>query len=219
MAQTLQLPYLDLHNSVVDLPSKGLIGDGIHGNASPQGACRFDAANLQFNYNVRNLETLQLLDAVKSTVIDQNDAPDGVTNSWRGSGTVADPVIIDQVPFSHFGSTTNGPSDAFDGYPACDNGQDESGPEYVYRLDLVQAQRLRVMVFDVGSVDIDVHHLASQPDAGQCMARNDKVIQGLFAPGTHYFVLDTFVSSATGPKPGDFTMVVAPCEAGDATCN
>ncbi len=218
MAQALQLPYIDLYNSVVDLPSRGLVGDGLHGNAAPGGACLFNTPNLQYNYNVRNLETLQMLDRVRRTVVDGEAAPDVSLQGWTGTGSLQDPIIVDQIPFSHSASTTNGPSDVIDAYPACDSGQDESGPEVFYRLDLNATTRLRIMVFDAAA-DIDVHHLDGSPSADNCRARNDKVVQGTFAAGTHYFAFDTYVSPNNGPQPGDFTMVIVECEAGDSTCN
>jgi hypothetical protein len=218
MAQTLQVPYLDLYNAVVGLDSMGLIGDGIHGNASPDGACRFDATGLGYNYNVRNLRTLELLDGARRTVIENQAAPDRTSLSWQGAGTADDPIVVDQLPFSHDADTRSAPSDVFDAYPACDSGQNEGGGEFVYRLELAQQTRLRVMVFDQGTADIDVHHLAGSADASNCADRDDKIVQGSFGAGVHHFVLDTFVSSNSGEKPGSFTVVFVECEAGDGTC-
>lgn len=218
MAQALQLPYLDLYNSVVDLPSQGLISDGLHGNTSPAGACVFTTAGLQYNYNVRNLSTLQILDSVRTKVLDSQPATELAGLSWSGIGTTTNPILIDRFPFSHSDSTIGAPSDQFDAYPACDTGQNESGGEVVYKFELSSTKRLRAMVFDDAG-DIDVHHLLGTPDAAQCQNRGDRIIQGTFAAGTHYLVFDTFVGTTSGPLPGEYTMVVVECEAGDIACN
>lgn len=217
MAQALQLPYLDLYNAVVDLDDMGLVGDGIHGNAAPGGACAFDAAGLAYNYNVRNLLTLQLIDVTRRVVVDGEDAPDLPRTQWTGAGTASDPIVIDRLPFSHDASTVGAPSDAFDAYPSCGSGQNESGPEFVYRLELDAPTRVRAMVFDQ-TADIDIHHLEGTADASACRSRDDRIVQGPLAAGTHYFVADTYVGGA-GEQAGDFTFVVVECEAGDAACN
>ncbi len=218
MAQTLQLPYIDLYQAVVDLNDLGLVSDGIHGNSAPSGACSFDAAGLAYNYNTRNLLTLRTLDMVRSSVIEGSPAPDRAVLAFAGDGLASDPFEIDQLPFAHHDSTLGAPTDAFDAYPACDSGQNESGPERIYQLQLDQPTRLRAMVFD-DDADIDLHHLAGSLDPAACNDRDDRIIQGTFAAGTHYFVLDTFVSSASGERAGEYTFVVVQCEAGDTACD
>ncbi len=217
MAQARQLPYLDLYNAVVTLDDRGLVSDGIHGNAAPGGACDFEAAGLEYNYNVRNLLTLRLLDGVRRTVVASSSASETSRLGWTGAGTPAEPFVVDELPFSHFADTSTAPSDSFDAYPACDGGQDESGPEVVYRLDLAAQTKLRVMAFD-GDADVDVHHLVGAADPSACSARHDRILQGTFAPGTHYFVFDTYVGSS-GELSGEFVMVVVECEPGDPACD
>lgn len=216
LAESRQLPYIDLYLAAKDLPDRGLISDGIHGNAYSDGGsqpCVFTAAGLQFNYNVRNLLTLQLLDSVAKSLLDGASAGEQNPRAWAGDGSPGAPFEVDVLPFSHHADTSRSPNSEIDSYPGCDNGQNESGPEYSYRLELDAPTPLRIMLFDQAA-DIDVHLL----DGATCVARNDRMIEGTFGPGTYTIVTDTFVSSS-GPQAGDYSIVVVPCEPNDPDCS
>jgi len=129
-----------------------------------------------------------------------------------GAGSDDDPFVIDQLPFSHTSDSGRGLR-VRDRYPACDRGQDESGPEVVYRLELATATPVRVVVLDRGPVDVDVHLLSG----GTCVERADRLIDRTVAAGDHRIVVDTFVTGG-GELAGAYTLVVLACEPGDPDC-
>jgi len=177
----------------------------VSGAAQP---CVFTSAGLAFNYDVRNLYSLQMLDAAARVTLDGAAAPDA---ELLPPLPILMPILmIDGLPFSHASDTTRGVSQR-NGYPDCDKGQDESGPEEVYALELTQATPLRILVFNRGSVDVDVHLL---DESGVCLERNDKIIQRTLPAGRYQIVVDTFQSYA-----GPYLLVVVPCQAGDSSCS
>jgi hypothetical protein len=63
------LPYIDYYTALEALPRMGLARDGVHPNVLPPGglqnACKLTEQGLQHGNNVRNLLTLQMLDALR----------------------------------------------------------------------------------------------------------------------------------------------------------
>src|SRR5690606_10924129 len=112
-----------------------------------------------------------------------------------GGGSADAPYLVDALPFFDARDTSRAGADRFDRYLGCGSGQDESGPELVYRLDLDRELRLRALVLDVGATDIDLHLLGADPDPSQCLARHDTLVQGTLGPGTYHLVADTFVGA------------------------
>ena len=81
VAQHWSLPYVDYHAALMALPRKGLARDGVHPNVLGQGgvraACQLTDKGLRYGNNLRNLLTLQMLDALRRSV----------GGSYRGSGS------------------------------------------------------------------------------------------------------------------------------------
>jgi hypothetical protein len=220
IAESRELPYIDLFLASSPLPNLGLVADGIHGNTYRDTAgraqpCVFTAPGLGFNYNNRNLASLETLDLVRRVVLEGAAAP-ARTAGWPGSGAPSDPFVIDTLPYTHAFDTRASLHRRFDRYPSCDSGQDESGPEVLYRLDLPRATYVRAMVFDRAGVDIDLHLLGAAATAESCVARHDRILQRRLEAGTHHFALDTYVT--TTPQAGPYLFVVVECEPGDAAC-
>ncbi|MFN0245538.1 MAG: SGNH/GDSL hydrolase family protein [Kofleriaceae bacterium] len=214
-AEARQLPYVSLYVASSPLANQGLLSDGIHGNAYSNGGaqpCVFDAAGLAFNYNVRNLASMEMLAKVHDVVIDDAAAPDvSPVPLLAGAGTEASPFEIDALPFTHTFDTTNGER-ARASYPECGT-QDESGPEVVYRLAMTSQRPVRVIALDREGVDVDVHVLVD----GTCVERGDRVVDRTIGAGEMRIVVDTFAGSS-GARPGSYTLVVQPCEDGDPSC-
>ncbi len=209
LAEARQVPYLSLWVASAPLAELGLAGDGIHGNVYVDGGraepCVFTADGLAFNYGVRNLRSLELLDAARRTVLVGEAAPAApVLAPVAGAGIAADPFVIDTLPFTHSAATAGGEA-ARDDYPGCDQGQDESGPERVYALHLDEPTALRVVVLDREGVDVDVHVLTG--DA--CVERDDRLLDRTLPAGDHVIVVDSFVSSASA-QAGAYTLVLQP---------
>ena len=221
IAEARQLPYINLYAASVDLPDMGLVSDGIHGNVYSDGAshpCVFTDQALQFNYNVRNLLTLEALQEVRETVVDGAIAPAPDTDRHTGVGAPTDPFIVDRLPFTHHASTASSTGNSIDAYPSCDDGQDESGPELFYRIDIAQTTPMRILVLDAAGVDVDLHLLAGTTDAPSCIARAHRIIERTLDPGTYYVVVDTWVNGDGEAQSGAYSLVALACEPGDSRC-
>jgi len=65
VAQEYQVPLMDLFAVMDSAPNGGAGSDGMHPSVPPDGAtCRFTPEHLQYGFTIRNLATLQALDAV-----------------------------------------------------------------------------------------------------------------------------------------------------------
>ncbi|MBN1945412.1 MAG: SGNH/GDSL hydrolase family protein [Bradymonadales bacterium] len=221
LAQARQVPFVDFHRELVGLPSHGLGGDGVHPNL-----CRVDgyyrpcfltSQCLQYGYNVRNLVTLEALHRVRLAVIEGSFDPDPGTDPIQGDGSPQAPFEIDSLPFTHRADTSLSPYSRLSQYTGCLASQDESGPEYLYRLQLDEPAALRALVVSRSAVDVDLHLLDSSASAEGCIERNHTVLDRTLAAGEYYLSVDTFVSGGV-PQSGEYLLVVLPCQPGDSAC-
>lgn len=197
IAQGRQVPLVDLHRLLAALPDHGLGPDRLHPSAAPTGACDLSPDGLLYGYNIRNLLTITALDRARRALEPGEAAPDPPHPRPAATGGVADPIVIDRLPFTDLRDTRDSPHRALDAYPGCDAPQDESGPEFVYALRLDRPTIVRARVFDRGDDDIDLHLLADPVGAGACLDRAHRTIEASLGPGTWYFVLDTYVDGGT----------------------
>ncbi len=205
IAQGRRIPFVDLYRELGFLPGGGLGPDGFHLSVAPVGACAFSPDGLMYGYSVKNLVALDSLARARAALADA--PPDRPTASLQGAGSAARPFAIASLPFTDLRDTSTSPNAQWSVYTPCSAGQDESGPEYVYRLDLAAPAKIRATVFVRGSVDIDVHLLETlAPD--HCLARNDKEILVDVAAGTYYLSLDTFVPADGSPRVGEYVLTV-----------
>jgi len=179
--------------------------------------CNFSEEGLLYGYNMRNLVQCQALKAVKESVLDGVEALE-VATTMQGDGSPSSPFVIPSLPFSDIRSTDNSPYSLLDEYVGCDATQDESGPEYLYQLDLEGPTHLRALVFDRGDVDIDLHLLDESASEEGCIERDHKIIEMTLAPGRYHFSLDTYVSGNGSALSGEYLFVLLACEPGDPEC-
>ena len=191
IAQARQVPLLDLWLAVQDLDGYGLSGDGLHANTSPNGACVFTPAGLAYGYNVRNLISLEALERMRQVITGDLEAEPSEPIT-TGTGGPDDPFIV-ELPFTHSADTSASTFDAIDTYDC--GPQDESAPRVYYELTLTETTALRALVVDKSGTDVDIH-LLSRPNGDACLARGHHIVQGTFAPGTYYIVVDGWVSAA-----------------------
>ena len=126
------------------------------------------------------------------------------TTSSRGStssggvledGTVEHPFVVTALPFTDARDTRNFTTRQLDGY-SCSPATAEGGPEVYYRLDLAEAVVLRARVDEDNSAGVDVDiHVLDAPQADACLARGHVALTVALPAGTHWLVVDTFVSS------------------------
>ena len=98
-------------------------------------------------------------------------------------------------------------NDGVDAYPGCAAAQNESGPELFYRLDLSTTTSLRVLLFDRGTVDVDVH-LLSGTSGDDCVDRDHQDLSVTLSPGTHFLSVDTFVESGGQERAGEYIIAI-----------
>jgi hypothetical protein len=69
-ARTYDVPLIDLYSAMEKLPNHGVAGDGVHPTIPPDGnTANFSYENLQYGATIRNLVTLQMLDALWRQVL------------------------------------------------------------------------------------------------------------------------------------------------------
>jgi hypothetical protein len=208
IAEARELPFMDFWRELQPLPAHGLGPDALHPNAAPAGACDLTAAGLQYGYNVRNLLAMRSLARVRDVVAGgapPDPEPDGP--AVLGAGSYVEPFAIAGLPFSDLRDTTTSTNVRFVEYSGCQATQDESGPEYVYRLVLEEQTTVHAYVFARSPVDIDVQ-LLSDLDVAACLERGDRELTAELAPGTYYFVLDSFVPADGTPRAGEYLFLV-----------
>jgi hypothetical protein len=217
LAQGRQVPLVDFYRELEPLADHGLGSDHVHPNTYAAGACVLTPDGLGKGFNVRNLVTLEALDRVRRAAIDAQKPIDTDAPTMQGAGTSSSPLLVQGNPFTDMRSTEDATSDVLNKYMGCSSNADESGPEYVYRLDVTTPVRVRAIVLDRGDVDIDLHLLSGTVSESACVARNDTIIEADLTAGTWYFVLDTYVDGGV-ERAGEFTFVVLTCQPGDPAC-
>jgi len=208
LAQARLYPYMDYYKEMAPLPNRGLGPDGLHPSVDAAGSCKLDAAGLQFGYNVRNLLTIQSLARAQAAV--EGGAPpdpEPGTPAVGGNGSYDKPFGISGFPFTDMRDTSQSQNTMFTHYTGCGAAQDESGPEFIYRLVLSAPATVRATVMVRGNTDVDVH-LLSALDVASCLQRNDKEVVAALQPGTYYFSLDTFVPADGTPRVGEYLFLV-----------
>ncbi len=218
MAQAWQIPFIDIHKATAELDGYGLAGDGIHLNAYSGGACMLTEAGLEYGYNVRNLIVLEALDRVHRVVGLAEEELDDDVSTVQGSGSPQDPFVIHELPFAHVQNTAHSTHRKLELYSGCDSDTDESGPEYLYRLELDEETALRLIVLDEGDVDIDLHLLDESGSEEGCIERAHQVIETTVPAGTYTLSLDTWVNSTGDEQSGEYILLVVPCTDGDSAC-
>ena len=178
----------------------------------------------------RSLLSLSLLalgltacgDPGSATDPDAGPTPDAAAidaTSLQEIGSWDDPIVIRELPFQHAADTTEAPADLADAYSPCAPTTDESGREYVYRLELAETLTVDIAVNDVpgDGVDIDVH-LLSAPDPQSCDARDNISLRQTLDAGTYWIVADTWVNGSGEAQAGPYELTVAEASGGGGEC-
>jgi hypothetical protein len=221
MAQHSQIPYVDLQAALASVTGLGLAPDDVTLNASTEGACDFTTSELDFGYNTANKVVLEMLERALSVSTPGHEVVTPIV--LEGEGTTDGPFEIPFLPFSDYRTTEQSTQSDYDEYEGCGAVQDESGPEYVYELVLEEETALRIWVATHGGIaaptsDVDIHLLGSGAATSNCLARNNRLIEGTWPAGTYYVVVDTYVQSME-EQVGYYQLLVSECGEGDTSCD
>lgn len=207
VAQSRQIPFINLAQTWAEQPARGLLNDGIHLNSFQQG-CNFNETGLQYGHNARNLATLEQLHRLHSLLDLDAPAPDLSSEPLHGDGSSSDPILIPSLPFVDSRNTGTGGQSVIDAYPGCNATQNESGNEFIYRFQTEHPIRVRAFVIVRTPTDVDVHLLDHTATGAGCLARHDREVIYDLAPGTYHFALDTFVSANGNINSGEFLFIL-----------
>jgi hypothetical protein len=205
IAQGRQVPLVDLELGLRGIDGYGLYPDGVHLEPYSGGACRLGETGLSYGCNMRNLLVLDGLDRLRRAAIDGEsfDGADGL--AIEGAGTASDPVRVAELPFTDLRDTRDATDRRIDRYDGCGSSTDESGPEVVYRIEFTRQTTLRALLFDRGSVDVDLHVLGDDVDGDACLERDDAYARITLDAGVHHVVVDTYGGDANA---GEYLVVL-----------
>jgi hypothetical protein len=168
------------------------------------GGCVLTPAALRAGSNVRNLLVLEALDRLRRVVVLGESAPDAAAPRLAGSGTQADPFVIDALPFAGFGDTRTGGEasvDRWDCSPAS-----EAGAELRFRFRLEARTPITAIVSSGVGADLDVH-IVPAGSRGACLARDNRQLDVTLEAGDWELVADTY-AAAGGPMPGEALVAI-----------
>ena len=116
-------------------------------------------------------------------------------------GTMDDPIVVPghprAAPWEDARDTSEAHSDHFDRYPGWEH-LDESGREFVYRVEISEPLDLRAWIDDPEPAGVDVDlHLLSRLEPLALLDRGHHEVGAALEPGVYYLILDTFVEGGT----------------------
>jgi hypothetical protein len=186
------------------LPEQGLVSDRLHENVFVRGIrepCNFSPEALTRGYNLRNLRSMQQLDLVKRIVVDGASAPDPAPPAIVGDGSVARPITVDSLPFTHAFDVSRGEKSTAR-HPDCKLGD---GPVVYYRQTLPSPAAVSFLVFSQSPVMLRI--------LGVKDACGERSVQQRLPQGTHT------VEVGTGSGSGPYLFLAVRCEPGDVDCH
>ncbi|MDP7039936.1 MAG: metallophosphoesterase, partial [Myxococcota bacterium] len=138
------------------------------------------------------------------------DAP-----SPEGEGTLSSPILVNQFPFVDQRNTQSSESDVFDVY-ICDPDIDESGNEFIYKIEVPQAGIIQAHLNDISNANVDIDiHLLSDTNAESCLIRGHQDIVFALEAGTYYLVADTWTNSSGEALAGQYELEILFSQAPD----
>jgi hypothetical protein len=151
------------------------------------------------------------------TATDESLKTDTGAFADTGGDCPAGVTCVDTFPYRAAFDTTLSAQSDFDAY-ACAPSTDESGREFVFRVNIHTKSFVGVAIDDsAAGVDIDAH-LLSDLDPETCLDRGNSDAGSVVEPGVYYVVADTYVSGGTEQAGAfDITIGVIPLSTGDCS--
>ena len=209
VAEHWSLPYIDYHRALSALPRKGLASDGVHPNVFGRGgvkaACQLTDRGLRYGNNLRNLLTLQMLDALRQTLPDvagtevypaHDDLPLPASVLERPLSSIdrqpGGEAVPDPEPTQFPVSVLVGASDLA---PAAALGRGcgslkASSWHYRARVELGEPTRLRVSALDPGGARHQLFWIRVDDGGARCVRRSAHALEVDVRPGTWDVVVE-----------------------------
>jgi len=135
VAQSRQIPYANMYPVFQNLPNNGL-RDGVHYNAPDYSQqCWLDTPSLEYGAPNQNLIALTQLDRALEVTFNGTTSLDNEPAGYSGTGTLNDPVIVDEFPFVDSRIATQ---------------------SFYYRLTLDNASDIRIVMAEPATNDYQV---------------------------------------------------------------
>lgn len=193
VAEHWSLPYIDYHAALSALPRKGLARDGVHPNVLGEGgvrsACQLTERGLRYGNNMRNLLTLEMLDALRRMVAGAGADADAGTDDGRGTdaGTDAD-AVPDPFPVSVLVSESSLPLAG--SLPERCGSLGPSSRVYRTRVALGERSRLRASAFDLDGDRFPVFWVRVDQHGERCVRRRMQTLEVDAEPGMWDFMVE-----------------------------
>jgi len=211
IAQGHQIPFVDYHREMALQPGLGLSPDGVHPFRASVGACQLEHEHLHAGYNLRNLLTLDALDRVRRVAMEDAPPTEDEVPLSKGSGTVADPIAVDGLPFTRMRDLSTAPTR--DRVIGCGATPPTTGAEETYTLSLEVDTPLRIFVLEPVGETASVAILPAFVDDSTCIAHGEALIEGTLAAGSYRVVVNAPTDTAS-----TYLVVMTPCDPTDRDC-
>ena len=221
VAEHWSLPFIDYHGALSALPKKGLAADGMHPNVLAPGglraACQLTEKGLRYGNNLRNLLTLQMLDALRQAVIDTPPetapetapaaAPAAATDTETDTAPAihAATVASTDLPWSMLVHKSSLPS-LSSLPPRC--GPPTDGTRFArVRVHLGEGARLRASAFDLDGNRPRVFWVRIDEDGTErCVRRRHETLELEVPPGMWDLIVEV---SGRAPQDGRMLVLIA----------
>lgn len=210
VAQYHQIPFVDLYQALNSLPGQGLGADGVNMNVySPDGSapCVLTTAGLQFGYNNFNLITLEVLDRLRSTLLLGMSAPDPNADRRDGAGSLIQPVIVGDFPYSAGEDLRRVVHDDIVSYSGCPEDGATQGPEMIFEIQVDATATLVADLISRDGSDLDLWLFENDLDGMNCTAFANQTMEETVEQGTWYLVVEAFNDKGT-LQSGQFVLSV-----------
>jgi len=197
VAEHWSLPYIDYHAALSALPRKGLARDGVHPNVLGEGgvraACQLTERGLRYGNNVRNLLTLEMLDALRRVVAGAAAAAGAAAGADADAGTDAGAdagadAVPDPFPVSVLVSESSLPLAG--SLPERCGSPGPSSRVYRTRVALGERSRLRASAFDLHGDRFPVFWVRVDQEGERCVRRRMQTLEVDAQPGMWDFMVE-----------------------------
>jgi hypothetical protein len=197
VAEHWALPYLDYHTALSSLPRKGLARDGVHPNVLGEGgvrtACQLTEQGLRYGNNVRNLLTLQMLDALRRLVAEADSAPGGTaTDTSVRTGTAPSE---DPFPLSALVHKSDLPP--AESLPMGCGTLHPGARLYRTRVEILERTRIRASALDLSGYKPRVLWVRLDEQGERCVRRRHQTLEVDAEPGMWDLIVEVPDPSTT----------------------